>query len=125
MAAKRVSIIDDDPIASMITARILELSRAEAAVRTYHSVNTFISALDEGEQPEIILLDINLPDIDGWSLLEQFGRKLPDGCRVFMLTSSIDNRDIERANNSPLVSGYLLKPLDEQGVSKLFSSGHS
>lgn len=116
-----IAIIDDDPIASMITNRILLLYGEFSEVKTFHSISAFLRAVQSGYVPSIILLDINLPGEDGWSLIDEYSAFLPSECKVFMLTSSIDSRDIEKARHLKQISGYLMKPLNADSVKVLGS----
>lgn len=63
---------------------------------------------------EIILLDINMPGMDGFEFLEAFkARQLPDHFKIFMVSSSQNAGDIQQAKEHG-VCGYVSKPLTEQ-----------
>lgn len=70
----------------------------------------------------ILLLDINMPTLFGWEVLEEF-KNFPESVRrrfkIFMLSSSIDPHDKEKADRNPLVSGYIEKPLTELKVNAI------
>jgi CheY-like chemotaxis protein len=90
---------------------IMTFDNGEEA-RKYFSEN----AGNPEKLPDVILLDINMPIMDGWDFLEWykvnkegFARKIP----VFMVSSSIDWRDIERAKSYDSVMDYISKPLTE------------
>jgi CheY-like chemotaxis protein len=71
---------------------------------------------DNGAPLNIILLDVYMPVVDGWDFLDSYER-LPDEvkskCAVYVLSSSINKADADRANANKNVVGYALKPLTE------------
>jgi CheY-like chemotaxis protein len=117
--AKTIFLIDDDPITNYVNKKIIgksypftmveftNSSEALAVLKEYSSSQTHLF-------PEIIFLDINMPHLDGWEFLEEF-QKLPkavlDKCDVVMLSSSIDNYDIERSKKYSIVKRFISKPL--------------
>jgi CheY-like chemotaxis protein len=62
----------------------------------------------------MILLDINMPLIDGFQFLDEFAEldiKIKTDIDVFMLTTSINPSDKERAEGNALITKFLIKPL--------------
>ncbi|UYQ94728.1 response regulator [Chitinophaga horti] len=77
---------------------------------------------DASKLPDIILLDLNMPVMDGWEFLDRFQQIRPmmsKGIRVYVLTSSIDEKDQERVSSYDFVSGYLTKPLTNDVIMQL------
>jgi len=119
-------LIDDSDIDSVITSKILQLSglpkehitirHANPALELLGLANDFFEREQIAEsRPLIILLDIHMPEMNGFAFLEEFDKMAPDitdCCKIFLLTSSIDPSDIERANENSYVVRVLNKPLN-------------
>ena len=73
--------------------------------------------------PNVILLDINMPVIDGWQFLEQI-EKLPnkEKLNVFIMSSSIDANDIEKSKSFSTVKDFISKPINNDKLNKLIES---
>lgn len=125
-ASHKFLLIDDSDIDSIITSKILQLEGLPKDHITIRHAMPALSLLSspEGiaalggiseESPLIVLLDIHMPEMNGFAFLEQFDGMVPEvteKCKVFLLTSSIDPTDIERANQNPYVVRVLNKPLN-------------
>jgi CheY-like chemotaxis protein len=116
---KRVMLIDDDAITNLINTKIIKMNfdfSVNAYINAQVALEQFRQWLEKGSEqlPDIIFLDINMPIMDGWEFLDEF-QKFPKSllqrCKVFMLTSSIDLEDIEKAKNYPAVHEFISKPL--------------
>ena len=79
-------------------------------------------ATPEHPLPDIIFLDINMPITDGWGFLEEFHelkKTLGKDIKIYMVSSSIDPRDHNRAKNIPEVTEYMEKPVSMSKFSEL------
>jgi CheY-like chemotaxis protein len=118
-------IIDDDPIFLVIAEKMLKKNPAFVDVKTFSDGQEGIQQLhsdikQQKQLPTLILLDINMPVLDGWGFLEAY-QKLPiaKGPKIFICTSSIDLRDRNQAKSYTAVSDMLSKPLTKEMVDHL------
>jgi CheY-like chemotaxis protein len=122
-----IFIVDDDPIHQQITKIMLDRLSISNDVTKFSDAQDVLEHLRTNTDvaaalPDVILLDLNMPVMDGWEFLEAFSHlrgQLCKNIRVYVLTSSIDDTDKERVNKFDFVSGYLTKPLTNDVIIKL------
>ena len=82
-------------------------------------------ATDPNKLPDIIFLDIYMPITDGWMFLDEFRKSKAEFAkkmRIYMVSSSIDPRDLNRARSSPEVEDYVEKPISLNKFSELLGN---
>lgn len=112
-------VIDDDRTNNIICRKIIHSVIPEVGIQTFFDPNAGLVHIQStygthDANNVILLLDINMPTLFGWEVLEEFKKFseiVKSHFKIFMLSSSVDPRDKERADKSPLVSGYIEKPL--------------
>lgn len=110
-------IIDDNEIDRMITSRLL----VNGGMTDVHAVNSATEGLAWITQHVkgignvlVVLVDIMMPGMDGFQFMEAFDKldaSIKRMTRVFMLSSTLDPRDINRAASNATVRDLLSKPL--------------
>lgn len=125
MGLKTVLIVDDNEIDILVASKNLEMSGQFSEIKTAKNGQEAMNLLDDitQELPDYILLDINMPVMDGWEFLSLFegfilSDKQPE---VFMLSSSIDSVDTDRARANPYVKKFISKPFNSQKVEMLLA----
>ncbi|MES3018845.1 MAG: response regulator [Bacteroidota bacterium] len=115
----RVFIIDDDPIHQRIAQIMIAKHELFEGYSSYTDASLALEYLKTNVEnpellPDVILLDLNMPVIDGWDFLEAFEKfqaQLRKSIRVFIVTSSVDEKDKLRSQTFSFVKGFISKPL--------------
>jgi len=116
---RNICIIDDDPIFVFGTKRMMSQINFCNEIYVFKNGQEAIIALTEMLEEEILLpsvifLDLNMPIMNGWEFLDDF-IKIPKYKRghvtVFIVSSSIDPRDMERVKTYKAVNKFLVKPI--------------
>lgn len=111
-------LIDDSAFDLFIYEKLLIKSGITSSVKTFNSARDALKHLisqAESLPDTIILLDLQMPDMNGFEFIEEFDRlpaTLRQKIRIFMLSSTIDTRDIEKAKASRHIIDLLPKPLE-------------
>lgn len=125
--ASSALIIDDNEIDIMVAAKNLEMSGMFEHILIAKNGQEAIDLMEnatEDNYPDTIFLDINMPVLDGWGFLDLFDQiENTPGAKpaVFMLSSSIDEADSQRAVNNPHVSAFISKPLNATKVNDILA----
>lgn len=115
---RRIMLIDDNPIDLLVNERVVRNTCGEAEVVKMRSATEALESLcTENSCPDLLLLDIKMPLMDGFEFIKKLRNKratmLPH-TRILMVTSSIDPSDMARAENEEAIAGFLSKPLKEE-----------
>lgn len=109
-----ICLIDDDSMQHWLNEKIIHSIDKAIEICSFSNAEIALNDLMAGEiKPDVIFLDINMPLIDGWEFLEEISAKeiqIP----IYMLTSSIDSKDKEKAKKFSVVKGVLHKPLKQE-----------
>lgn len=126
----RILLVDDDDVTNIYNQILIKKLGVAKNIDVATNGKKALEYLQEKKQqngsaeyPELMLLDINMPEMNGFEFLEEYG-KLPEsnslGMPIVMLTSSAHDMDVERANSFPYLRGYYVKPLREENLKKIF-----
>ena len=109
-----VFLVDDDPINNLINRRLLGKTGISNRVEEFLGGQDALDKISElgPEDSLLIFLDINMPVLNGWEFLNKYLKTFPARSdKIIILSSSIDFQDRQKADEYPVVSGFLEKPL--------------
>ncbi len=122
-----VMLIDDNDTDNFISKRIIEITNFAKEVVVKSSGQSALNYLGENTEnvsrlPDLIFLDINMPIVDGFVFLyefENFPDTVKDKCKIVILSSSDNKRDIDKIVNNNYVIRFITKPLNEAALEEL------
>lgn len=115
-------IIDDDEIYIFAVKRLIQKGDFCDNILIFKNGKDAIKELknlilNDVNIPELILLDINMPIMDGWQFLEEFIKiKSKKEIVIYVVSSSINPTDMERAKSYKNVSNYIVKPISRDAL---------
>ena len=124
-----IMLVDDDIPTNFIHERIISEANYANNVVVARGGNKALDYLrladSEGKiNPDLILLDINMPAMDGWEFLEAYEEQnFKSGGRavIVILTTSLNPLDKEKARGQRNIKGFISKPLSEEKLNEIYN----
>lgn len=121
-------VIDDDRIYHFLLKNLFKQNGIDINSTFFNNGQEAIEAMklhkEEKDMPDLILLDVNMPIMNGWQFLEEYAKlkdMLPKASTIYMISSSNDEVDINKAKGySEIVKDYFLKPICKEDLDKIF-----
>jgi CheY-like chemotaxis protein len=119
MKKKTIWVVDDDAIYQTIIHKLIQKSGVFSALSSFINGKEAITALNNSLEnddslPDIILLDINMPVMDGWEFMEEIKRiksKINKKIIIYIVSSSIALEDKNKSKTFTDIIGYIPKPI--------------
>lgn len=129
MKPVNVFVVDDDDIYQFTIKVTLRGIPAVQSTSTFADGAEALEYIvvhqnEEDKLPDIIFLDINMPVMDGFQFMEEFAELLPSlkkSIKVYMVSSSMDPKDIKKAKRFDEISDYLIKPLNSKDIKEIIA----
>jgi CheY-like chemotaxis protein len=126
---KKLIFVDNSPLDHFILKRILSKYQLDYEVNCTANGEEVIEFLEQhrfnrDRLPDIILLDLYMPEFDGWAFLdqaEQVCSRLAKPLKIYILTSSINPKDIQLAGQYAVVSAFIFKPITKEVLEKVIN----
>lgn len=122
-----IALVDDDKVFQLIASRSIKATNFQGRILQFNNGGEAIDYLEKNadnppEIPDVVFLDINMPVMDGWGFLEDYFHLKPriqKSIRIYMVSSSVDPRDIARAESFDVIREYVSKPISQKKFSEL------
>lgn len=123
-----IFLIDDDLIQLKIAGKMIEQVSGIRKIKTFLEAESALNFIRNHKEkpsslPDTILLDLNMPEMNGWDFLEVFEelkQSIEKKIKIYILTSSQDDADMQKSTGYPSVFGYIVKPLTREKITELF-----
>jgi len=124
MSLKKILLVEDDRAYNMLNKIFLKDNGIDCEIDEALNGKEAMKFLAVSQLPDVILLDINMPVMDGYEFLAEVEKQLPETStiHVFMLSSSDRDEDKERSLKSKLVKGYFVKPLCDTHLKQIIAT---
>ena len=127
LAVGNVLLVDDNEIDNSIHQKVIEMDGFALHIVARQNGKSALAYLEASKNnpstfPDLIFLDLNMPVVNGFVFLNEFERlysPLNTKCKIVILTSSENERDIERVYNFKSVIFYTTKPLTSEALADL------
>ena len=125
-----ILLVDDDEINNFISIKLIkkaiEHTEIAACLNGRFAIDELlqIQKKDPSQLPDFILLDINMPIMNGWEFLDEYRRLNIDPLgksKIFIISSSVFSNDINKAKSYPLVKNFISKPLSVDKIKEMFA----
>ncbi len=123
---RKYIIVDDDPFNNVLGCIALKNALGLVDTKTFTQPEeglAFVKAeYPKIQEPTILFLDINMPTLTGWEFMEQFeklDKVIKENISVYILSSSVDQRDKDKAKANPSIKGFISKPLESETILEL------
>ena len=122
-------LIDDDSIFNFIHAKVIRQVDEEADIADFISSSEALAFIKERfvshkAEPTLVFLDINMPEINGFELLDAI-KELPaesvSKMSIYIITSSLNEKDVRKSKEYPILKGYIWKPLSFERVKEVLN----
>jgi len=120
----KVCVIEDDDIYQFLLKKELKHTNLVDKIQVFTDGQKAIDYFIENKKsiellPDVIFLDINMPIMNGWQSLEQFKQiqpKIAKEITIYLVSSSFDDRDINRSKEYTEVTDYIIKPVKRSNL---------
>jgi CheY-like chemotaxis protein len=125
-AVLKYILVDDDHLCNEISGMVLEDALGEVDIKAFTRPEEALEFIEKEYAKNlghtVLFLDINMPRINGWQFLERyekFSEQIKRQINIYILSSSIDRLDKNKAEANSNVAGFISKPLDIETLTSI------
>lgn len=129
----KVFLIDDNEIENLMNVKTMEKTLFAQNVKTFENAEYALDVIKQlsisnpEKLPDMIFLDINMPIMNSWDFLDRivtFSGSILENCKIYILTSSIDENDVAHSKKYEIVSDFIPKPLTVERLQAISIEPH-
>lgn len=123
----KILIVDDDMVYRMVSSRMMSLIDSSLLIEESENGQKGLVNLKNQRDSDlrtVVLLDINMPVLDGWGFLEQLKEDSfyqLSQLEIYMVSSSTNESDVLKAKQFDFIKGFIHKPLSEKNIRAIIS----
>lgn len=129
-ALKQLTLVDDDDVFVFLTTRLLDKYKLVDLIKIFDNGYDALVFIKENlgnieALPDIILLDLSMPIMDGWQFLDEYVKinsKIGKKITIFICSSSISPDDVSRAKSINAVSDFIIKPMTKEKLIEMIKN---
>ena len=124
----KILIVDDDMVYRFVASRMMSIIDSSLAIEESENGQKGLANLENQKDSDlrtVVLLDINMPILDGWGFLEQLKKDSfyqLSQLEIYMVSSSTNESDILKAKQFDFIKGFIHKPLSEENIRAIIAS---
>ena len=126
---KKIAVIDDDEVFQLIIKKQIEMKNIDCEILSFFNGQEaidFFKGLDASDPkvPNLVMLDVNMPVKDGWGFLAEYAdisSDIKSNVKLYMVTSSVIQSDMDRASDNQDIIGFVSKPLTNDKLDEIFA----
>ncbi len=127
---KQLTLVDDDDVFVFLTTRLLEKHKLVDLIKIFDNGYDALVFIKENlgnidALPDIILLDLSMPIMDGWQFLDEYVKinpKIGKKITIYICSSSISPDDVVRAKAINAVSDFIIKPMTKEKLIEMIKN---
>jgi CheY-like chemotaxis protein len=129
-ALKQLTLVDDDDVFVFLTTRLLDKYKLVDLIKIFDNGYDALVFIKENLDnvaalPDVILLDLSMPIMDGWQFLDEYVKinpKIGKKITIYICSSSISPDDVARAKAINAVSDFIIKPMTKEKLIEMIKN---